>query len=47
MTEHSTTIPIPDPTLPGYVPARAPTTAGRVASPHVQDDLVDATEARP
>ncbi len=47
MTEHSATIPIADPTLPGYVLVRAASTAELVASPHVADELLNATEARP
>ena len=47
MTANSATIPIPDPKMPSYVSARVPTTAERVASPHVHDDLLKVTEASP
>jgi hypothetical protein len=47
MTEHSATILIPDPTFARHLLARATTTAGLVSSPHVPDDLLNATEPKP
>ncbi len=47
MREYRLTILIPEPALAGYVPARAPTAAELIASPHVRDDLLNASESWP
>jgi hypothetical protein len=47
MTEYSATIAIAEPRLPGYVLVRVASTAELVASPHVPDELMNTTEARP